>query len=94
MFRVVALTLTAILLASCNQPSQASQPPSLSFADEDECEDAGMSDAFCDSMFPELEDFVEKRKKSKPPVYKKTESSAKKSWYKSKVTVTKRSSKK
>jgi hypothetical protein len=93
MFRIVALTLTAILLASCNQPSQASQPPSLSFADEDECEDAGMSDAFCDSMFPELEDFVEKKKKSKPLVYKKTESKPK-SWYKSKATVKTTSKKK
>ncbi|MBD9511538.1 hypothetical protein IB265_32805 [Ensifer sp. ENS10] len=53
--------IAALVLAGCKPPQS-----SRTFADEDECEAAGMSDAFCDNLFPEVEDFFDKKKKSKP----------------------------
>lgn len=61
---IVAALVSSIALAGCDQP-QKSRPRDFSFATEDECEDAGMSDAFCDRMFPEFEDFFGKTKKPK-----------------------------
>jgi uncharacterized protein YgiB involved in biofilm formation len=56
---VIATVAAAVLLAGCKPPQS-----NRSFADEDECEAAGMSDSFCDNLFPEAEDFF--KKKSKP----------------------------
>lgn len=58
---IAAMIANLVSLAACNQPQ-----PTRTFADEDECEDAGMSDAFCDRLFPEAEDFF--KKKTKPSV--------------------------
>jgi hypothetical protein len=55
---IAAMIANIIALAACNDPR-----PARTFADEDECEDAGMSDAFCDTLFPEVEDFFETKKK-------------------------------
>ncbi|TDW20502.1 hypothetical protein EV128_125132 [Rhizobium azibense] len=65
MEKLIAIGLVAVLLGGCDQRPQQPQP-TRTFADEDECEDAGMSDAFCDNLFPEFEDFFDKKKKSKP----------------------------
>ncbi|OWZ90442.1 hypothetical protein B9J07_28055 [Sinorhizobium sp. LM21] len=58
---VIALLAATVLIAGCKPPQS-----SRTFADEDECEDAGMSDAFCDRLFPEAEDFFKKKSKSVP----------------------------
>lgn len=68
----IVILVGALALAGCEQSK-----PNRTFANEDECEDAGMSDAFCDRMFPEAEDFF-KKKKSKPTATSKP----KRSWFK------------
>lgn len=69
----IALIALAALLVSCKPPAQSTR----TFVDEDECEAAGMSDSFCDAMFPEVEDFFEKKKKKPKPTFKTSKPSIK-----------------
>lgn len=78
MKKLAMLTAVALLMTSCNQPSQ----PTRTFADEDECEDAGMSDAYCDMLFPEAEDFFKKKPTAKPKAKPKSKLA-----YRSRTTV-------